>query len=472
MKRRGIHDIFHAALLRIHKPNDNQLFPGRLDEQIVEPEVNKWAAECIVVHHGSKTHMMFELLWKAGDKLWMSYNQVKELELLVPYLEFLGHKKIEELIESGTGKLPLNDPQIFLGLISFIGYKGADKGEGTHVHHPTVRPPTSSPASDLLSPHSCSHCISTSMAHPFGNRGKGNSNSKGHPLHHPFVTIDSTTRMVILFDPWNPDNPLVVHPLQLHIYLEYELEICQTRGHPRSPFPMGYETIANILNLANPATECQYRLAEYDHQTETWSKVKTPFPTGFLPTAFVDPCLDLLTTLRFITKQGNVDEQTVEDAVWAWRAPSSERVQRTKQFHAQQSQHLNNPIHAYYPPKQSHSIMNKSNSTAGPGPSTTYEASKRRAVGPHHVASTASPRSVTSVHSTASTPTLHPAITANSIIIRSPDRKGKGKARADEEEMAIDPTDVPLPEDDEDNAEGEPEDGVEADPMSDLSAAG
>ncbi|KAG5728894.1 hypothetical protein E4T56_gene5613 [Termitomyces sp. T112] len=98
--------------------------------------------------------------------------------------------------------------------------------------------------------------------------------------------------------------------------------------------------------------------------------------------------------------------------------------------------------------------MNKSNSTAGPGPSTTYEASKRRAVELHHVASTALPQSVTSVHSMASMPTLR-----------------KGKAHADEEEMAIDPTDVPLPEDDEDNAEGEQEDGVEADPMSDLSAA-
>lgn len=28
MKRRGIHDVFHAALLRIHWPNDDQLFPG------------------------------------------------------------------------------------------------------------------------------------------------------------------------------------------------------------------------------------------------------------------------------------------------------------------------------------------------------------------------------------------------------------------------------------------------------------
>ncbi|KNZ73356.1 hypothetical protein J132_07654, partial [Termitomyces sp. J132] len=28
MKRQGIHNVFHAALLRIHKPNDDQLFPG------------------------------------------------------------------------------------------------------------------------------------------------------------------------------------------------------------------------------------------------------------------------------------------------------------------------------------------------------------------------------------------------------------------------------------------------------------
>ncbi|KAG5333944.1 hypothetical protein C0989_004575, partial [Termitomyces sp. Mn162] len=62
-------------------------------------------------------------------------------------------------------------------------------------------------------------------------------------------------------------------------------------------------------------------------------------------------------------------------------------------------------------------------------------------------------------------------ITAHSIIIQSPDHKGNEKACDNEEEMAIDPADVPLPEDDEDNMEGEPKDGVEADPMSDLSAA-
>jgi hypothetical protein len=31
MKQRGVHDMFHSSLLRIHVPNDDRQFPGRLD---------------------------------------------------------------------------------------------------------------------------------------------------------------------------------------------------------------------------------------------------------------------------------------------------------------------------------------------------------------------------------------------------------------------------------------------------------
>ena len=34
LKRRGIHDVFHASLLREHVPNNDRLFPGRMDTQI------------------------------------------------------------------------------------------------------------------------------------------------------------------------------------------------------------------------------------------------------------------------------------------------------------------------------------------------------------------------------------------------------------------------------------------------------
>ena len=34
LKCRGIHDVFHASLLREHVPNDDRLFPGQMDTQL------------------------------------------------------------------------------------------------------------------------------------------------------------------------------------------------------------------------------------------------------------------------------------------------------------------------------------------------------------------------------------------------------------------------------------------------------
>ena len=34
LKQRGVHDVFHSSLLRIHIPNDNRLFPGCMDTQL------------------------------------------------------------------------------------------------------------------------------------------------------------------------------------------------------------------------------------------------------------------------------------------------------------------------------------------------------------------------------------------------------------------------------------------------------
>ncbi|KAG5349276.1 hypothetical protein C0989_004868 [Termitomyces sp. Mn162] len=233
--------------------------------------------------------------------------------------------------------------------------------------------------------------------------------------------------MIIIFNPLDPDNPLVVHPLQVQVYLDYELEVCQTHSCLQSPFPMGYDTLTSILNLADPETKCKYRLAAYDQQTKTWSKVKNPFPPGLLPTTYIDLRLDLLATLGFIMKQGNVDKQTVEDAVRAWRAPSGEQ-------------------HSY-------PVMDRDSLDSGPGPSSTT--TKRHTLGscrPSTPMTPQPPRAGSSIP--------RAVITAHSVIIRSPDRKGKGKATEEEEEMAVDPVDVPLSANDNDNdeAEGELED--------------
>lgn len=50
LKRRGIHNVFHSSLLRVHQPNDDRLFPGRLASQVAELEDsdNEWAIDTFV----------------------------------------------------------------------------------------------------------------------------------------------------------------------------------------------------------------------------------------------------------------------------------------------------------------------------------------------------------------------------------------------------------------------------------------
>ncbi|CAL1702709.1 unnamed protein product [Somion occarium] len=69
LKRRGIHDVFHSSLLRIHIPNDDRLFPGRLDSQVMELEdqEEEWSVDKIISHTGTGKDSTFEVLWKSGD---------------------------------------------------------------------------------------------------------------------------------------------------------------------------------------------------------------------------------------------------------------------------------------------------------------------------------------------------------------------------------------------------------------------
>ena len=77
LKRRGIHDVFHSSLLRIHIPNDDRLFPGRMDTQLSDDFDNdEWAVDRILSHHGSRTEATFEILWKSGDVTWLPYYQI------------------------------------------------------------------------------------------------------------------------------------------------------------------------------------------------------------------------------------------------------------------------------------------------------------------------------------------------------------------------------------------------------------
>jgi RNase H-like domain found in reverse transcriptase/Integrase zinc binding domain len=120
LKRRGIHDVFHSSLLKIHVPNDDRLFPGRMDTQIgggTDAE-DEWAVDKILSHAGSGDDSIFEILWKSGDVTWMPLYQIKHLQALETYLELMGVENASNLI-TGKGKPPHEDPQVFLGAITF-----------------------------------------------------------------------------------------------------------------------------------------------------------------------------------------------------------------------------------------------------------------------------------------------------------------------------------------------------------------
>ena len=119
LKKRGIHNVYHASLLRIHHPNDDRLFPGRLDTQISGEDAtdDEWAVDHIKSHSGSKSEAIFEVLWKSGDTTWMPYYQITHLQALTDYLHLLGVKVISKL-PKGLGQPPVDDPQVFLGLIT------------------------------------------------------------------------------------------------------------------------------------------------------------------------------------------------------------------------------------------------------------------------------------------------------------------------------------------------------------------
>jgi hypothetical protein len=115
LKRRGVHDSFHASLLRVHLPNDGHLFPGRMDTQLTSPEDDdEWAVDKILSHHSSRTDATFEILWKSGDVTWLPYYQITHLQALTDYLGLLGVRKIAKL-PKGSGRPPQDDPQLFVG---------------------------------------------------------------------------------------------------------------------------------------------------------------------------------------------------------------------------------------------------------------------------------------------------------------------------------------------------------------------
>ncbi|PVF94983.1 hypothetical protein CPB86DRAFT_679917, partial [Serendipita vermifera] len=99
LKERGVHNAFHASLLKIYIPNCDTRFPGRQIDQLAVfgGEDDAWTVERIRNHHGQGKHAIFELEWSNGDVTWQPLEKVKDLEAYLEYLEAMGVTDVHKL---------------------------------------------------------------------------------------------------------------------------------------------------------------------------------------------------------------------------------------------------------------------------------------------------------------------------------------------------------------------------------------
>ena len=248
LKKRGVHDVFHSSLLREHIPNDDRLFPGRMDTQVGNtPETEgEWAVDRILSHAGSGTNSVFEIQWKSGDITWMPYYQITYLQALTDYLDLFGISKVEKL-PKGTGKPPQDDAQVFFGAVS-------------SMHSPI--PFSTLPLTHLLKNHFVffSHNIKSlvsaafkpsfkfitptiDLEFPMPPKQRTALQSVDHPL---FSRLSPTTYLMR-----DPDYTIgnTIHTGQVALYLQFDEQLRRNRD-PTSlrSIPSGYMTFSDTWN--------------------------------------------------------------------------------------------------------------------------------------------------------------------------------------------------------------------------------
>lgn len=84
---RGLHNAFHASLLRPHFPSDDRRFPERQCHQLpgFGERPREWAVDRILSH----TDAEFEVQWSTGDVTWVPYHDVSHLQAMAEYFEAL-----------------------------------------------------------------------------------------------------------------------------------------------------------------------------------------------------------------------------------------------------------------------------------------------------------------------------------------------------------------------------------------------
>jgi hypothetical protein len=108
LQARHIHPTFHVSLLRPYQPNDDILFPNRMQPEPYDfgaPDDHEWFVDDIIGHRWENSKdISFLIKWSLGEPTWEPLEGVKELEALDRYLELHGVKRGQSLPKQKVGK--------------------------------------------------------------------------------------------------------------------------------------------------------------------------------------------------------------------------------------------------------------------------------------------------------------------------------------------------------------------------------
>ena len=164
LTKRGVNPTFHASLLRPHVPSDDRRFPGRMPIQIPGFGENpgEWIVDGIVTHHGKGRRSEFQILWKAGDKSWATYQEVAHLNALKQYCEVMGVEDVSDLPPNYVSKEleSENEENIFRAYACTVKTDKRESESTVKVNEPTRSPPLSNDMLySTLSPNDLRACL-------------------------------------------------------------------------------------------------------------------------------------------------------------------------------------------------------------------------------------------------------------------------------------------------------------------------
>ena len=282
LKRRGVHDTFHSSLLRIHVPNDDWLFPRRMDTQFgASPDTkDEWAVDTIKSHAGTGENTVFEILWKSGDVTWMPFYQIRHLQALETYLELMGVDSASKLVAE-KGNPPQEDPQVFLGALSLSpSFLSPLQHSSSPVSFPRYNRSTPFPLHflDINTP----FYRSDSLFHIHSNSAQLSLNYNLYisimldGIRHPqFLRLTKTEYVVNNPEAWRRD---IVHIRQISTYLTFDKLLRGNRTITNlTNVPIGYMDFATIFNTGkHPHDQCY--LSTFISTPEGFSVTKSTNP--------------------------------------------------------------------------------------------------------------------------------------------------------------------------------------------------